>query len=303
MLDEMLQKQTERTVNAVNADPSYCGKGALLGQHPETGRLALIPMCCKRWTCPACARRLSRMWAKRAVQAKPERFLTITVDPALHESPLAAYDALKAAFQKMVLLWRKPKIKDGKILRPEKVFEYMAMWEVQPGTGMPHLHVLQKGDYLPHKWVSAFMQRAKIGTVADIRRIDNAEKAAAYVVKYTQKAGPSIKDLIGRNRLIMCSQKFFAKDIIQPEAKQFDGYIWTHLMTDAATCLMKLVKTSGYQINADRWPAIVELVPTREIEPLEAVADRLDNGWLLRNSGTWADAALAQEPEYEEIPF
>jgi len=81
-------------------------------------------------------------------------------------------------------------------------FKYCWTLEAQPGTGMPHMHVLLD-RYVNQKWLSGTASHAGFGSICDIRKVkDNA--VMGYVVKYTTKGlGSSylerlLKELRGR---------------------------------------------------------------------------------------------------------
>ena len=258
-----------------------CGRGSILGQHPGTGHAVVIPMCCKKWTCPACAKRLARSWARKVTEAKPERFITLTVNPAWVETPQGGYEALKKAFTKLVATWRKK----------NKTFEYWAIWELQE-NGFPHLHVLQKGDYIPQPWIAQFLKYEKVGLVQDIRQIHGAGGAAAYVVKYTGKAAGTVHRFLGSNRLITYSHHFFPDIDVTAPLPKYDGYQWTYLQVAAATVLLDLVRIFGYIISLDKFPRVLELIPTSPPTDIEQIAHRIDDRWLERCYGS-----------YELVPF
>jgi len=257
-----------------------CGKGAVIGQHKTNGNLVVIPMCCKKWTCPACAKRLARTWAKKVAEALPERFLTLTVKPSWTGEPFESYELLKKAFTKMVAKWR----------RLGHPFEYWSIWELQD-NGYPHLHVLQKGAFIPQKWIAKFMEFEHIGLHNDIRRIHGPEGAAAYVVKYTGKAAGTTKTLLTGQRLIAYSHHFFPPCPEPTEPSKYEGYSWTYVSTAAQWVLLSLIRTFGYLISTDKFPRILELVPTGPPRDLEEIANAVDPDWMRRCYG-----------EYESVP-
>jgi len=269
---------------------TQCGHGSILGQNRETGEIAVVPLCCKSWACPDCAKRLARLWAKRAAEAKPERFLTITADPARSTSPHDAYLKMKKAFQQFVAKWR----------RRKKVFEYLAIWELQK-SGWPHLHVLQKGHYVPIAYIRAWFDKADIGTIDDIRRVQPPENAAAYVVKYTGKATPVTKRLIGHQRLILMSRHFMPQEPLDAAQLIADDWQWTYLQTRPDFVLQIITYKFGYKVNTDRFPYQITLLPDRIDVPLDELASELDPGWLDRNFKT-EQPTLAEQFALQRAP-
>jgi hypothetical protein len=111
----------------------------------------------------------------RIVEERPElsRLLTLTVDPsrldrrAAHREIGKAWNRLKAALRSS----------HGK-------FSHIWVREEQE-NGYPHLHVLVS-RYLPQSEVQAAWDRAGMGEVVDIRRVE-ARKAGHYIAKYLAK--------------------------------------------------------------------------------------------------------------------
>jgi len=254
-----------------------CGRGCVIGCDPKTHAVAIVPLCCKSWACPLCAPVLARTWAWKIGHARPERFLTITCDPANFDSPRDAYEKMKLSFQKMVRVWREGKgMARGGKSRPH-VFEYAAIWELQPGTGMPHLHVMQKGDYIPQQWISNFFRNDRVGRVADVRKIYGPATAARYVTKYTAKGGPDAKQVLRQNRLIMVSRHFFPAPTVHLDPANFDGWTWYLLRCDPRYLIQYLRETWSYSFTASKFPHIVELVPK------ELAFDLADIAFLLED--------------------
>jgi hypothetical protein len=222
-------------------------------------------MCCKRWACSHCAPRLAQRWAAKAAAAKPERFITFTVDPKLIPDPLEAHEALLNAFQTLVKVWRKRK----------KTFEYLAIWELQK-SGMPHLHVLQRGHFIPQKWMSLFMQRAGVGTIVDISRIESEQGAAYYVTKYTQKNTAETKALLGNRRLILVSAGFLAEPITPPTDQDTAEYVWTWSSRSAWYVLDLLIRTHHYKLDDSRFPSRVLLLATDQVVDLDVIKFECD---------------------------
>jgi len=216
------------------------------------------------------------MWARRAATAGAERFLTLTVKPDWHVSPRAAYEALKTEFSKFVTWWRKT---GGSKTKPRpRVFEYMAIWEIQPQTGYPHLHILQKGDFCPESLIRRWMRNAKIGENVGqkIKKITSGEGAARYVVKYSGKAAGDMKRLLGRNRLIQASRHFFVPELEDPSDKPLFGFAWTWLRVSAATALLTLINYDRYKLDPENKTSMMILQPTDCDYDLERLAYGID---------------------------
>ena len=80
-----------RAVKLVDYDPNTLNTcpwaKASLVQNRATGAYAVRGITCKRWNCGPCARAKIRNLAWWVKLACPNKLLTLTVDPALHDNP------------------------------------------------------------------------------------------------------------------------------------------------------------------------------------------------------------------------
>lgn len=178
-----------------------CGRGALLYFSEDGTQARVVPLFCKQWSCPNCGPILQARWKNRIADAKPERFLTLTCDPKLHTTYHAAYLAIKKAFRGLVVYLRKR----------GHTFEYAAIWEAQE-SGWPHLHVAQKGDFLPHGLIKKFWIDHHIGQIVDIKKVYSEGGVANYLAKYLTDAAGRSHFLPKGSRLITTSRGFFPDD-------------------------------------------------------------------------------------------
>ena len=169
-----------------------------LFRHRQTARVAVGP--CRRWRCPACARRLAAQW--RAVLElagaqgePPTHFITLTLRESLplwrqapaaerveqRQAAVALARCLSRAFSRLV----------AEIREQFGAFEYMALVELTTGRRTPghrpHLHLLARSSRrIPRAWLSrrwAFHTRGSHRV--DIQPLRSVARAAAYVVGYT----------------------------------------------------------------------------------------------------------------------
>lgn len=107
-----------------------------------------------------------------ASAAKPERWITLT---AVSEDVRGAYEALRRL---------------SRLLRKRGyTWEYLAVPE-RHKNGSYHLHLLQKGSFVPQRELSQLAERAGMGRVCWIKAIDQAggmEATPKYLVKYMTK--------------------------------------------------------------------------------------------------------------------
>jgi len=120
--------------------------------HDVTGET--VPMLCGKYNCKYCGPRRVEMWRSLIELAGPERFITLTgVGRTLAEVGRVATTLVQ------------------RLRRSGYKFEYCMTFE-QHKNGRFHIHMLQKGDYIPQKFLSECLRSATHGQayVVDIRR-------------------------------------------------------------------------------------------------------------------------------------
>jgi hypothetical protein len=143
----------------------------------ETGETAAYR--CDSWDCACCGHRMKMNLLEgidEAVQAQPElsRLLTLTVDPSRFVDRRTAHRQMGEAWNRLKAALRSS---HGR-------FSHIWVREEQE-NGYPHLHVLVS-RYLPQPEIEAAWDRAGMGEVVDIRRVE-ARKAGHYISKYLAK--------------------------------------------------------------------------------------------------------------------
>jgi len=149
---------------------------------------------CKQWSCRFCASRKIAALAYRTGQANPNRLLTLTINPRLHETPRAAFDATRRQLPVLVAEIRK---RFGEM-------EYLRVTETTR-LGWPHYHCLVRSPYLPHPVIKSMWDRLTGATIVDVRTVDKSFKAYYYLVKYLSK----MHSLEWTERHVSFSRKFF----------------------------------------------------------------------------------------------
>jgi len=171
-----------------------CKRGTIIIISPGKLTATIVPLCCKKWSCPWCGPRRRRLWATRIATGKPERFITLTTDPKRFASPRDATAHLKKALPRLIQALR----------RQGRRFEYALVWELTE-EGWPHIHIAQRGDYIPQPVLRSLWDRLGCGTIVDVRKIDSTAKAANYVAKYLAKTTSQDPDTFAGLRIIQCS--------------------------------------------------------------------------------------------------
>lgn len=155
----------------------FCGEQSILASS-HFGQTA-APVKCRRWDCPNCAEWRQRCLQARAMEGKPNRFITLTCRRGQYSSPLEAAKAMVAAWRTIVRRWRR--------LKHYHRCEYLCVFEPHI-SGWPHMHVLWKGHWIDQKWLSEQGAELLNSPVQHVFKIKNAQQAVAYVTKYFVKA-------------------------------------------------------------------------------------------------------------------
>ena len=139
--------------------------------NPNSGEILPVP--CNTWACSICGPAKASRLGMLAAAAEPQRFITLSKagpDP-------------RTAYRRLTVLSRG-------LRRAGKGWEYLAVPEAHR-NGSWHLHVLQRGDYIPQRELSRRADSAGMGRVCWIEGIQNSGEAVPrYLVKYITKELP-----------------------------------------------------------------------------------------------------------------
>ncbi len=178
-------------------EKSRCGHGAVVLVNKENGVVKIVPCLCHSWRCSRCGPYLAEIWKRKIIGSKPERFITLTWSPKSDHTVDEAIDIMKKALPRAV-----------DILRSEGFqFEYCAVMEFTK-HGWPHIHLAQKGDYIPQKRLSEIWSRLGSGPIVDVRKVRSPQSLAYELTKYLLKSTRETYFLIGGRRIIQCSRRF-----------------------------------------------------------------------------------------------
>lgn len=142
----------------------------------ETGLDSVIAIPCRRWGCRWCGQRKAFQLACKCELAKPERFITLTINPKLWVTPRDAYDGTRRKLSDFA--------KEVRKLRG--TFEYLRVLEVTK-AGWPHYHFLAKCPYIPQATLSKIWASLTGAVIVDVRRVENHSNVFRYVLKYLCK--------------------------------------------------------------------------------------------------------------------
>lgn len=141
--------------------------------HLETRECALIARACRRKKCQVCADTARKILVRRITDAAPERFITLSVR---HEGdPQESLNTCTHQFRRLIQTLR----------RRHGPMEYVRIIEYCV-DGYPHLHILQRGPYIPQRELSELWSHYTGATVVDIRKAHG--RSTRYVAKYISKA-------------------------------------------------------------------------------------------------------------------
>lgn len=136
----------------------------------------LYALPCNEWSCRHCAVRKTRALAHRTEKAKPNRLVTLTVDPKLFTSPRAAFDATRRELPE----WTK------RIRKRFGEYEYLRVTEVTK-AGWPHYHMLARSRYIPHAVARDMWWDLTGARIVDVRQVKDSFRCYQYLLKYLTK--------------------------------------------------------------------------------------------------------------------
>lgn len=147
-----------------------------LGLDPSNDRWTLCSITCKRWSCPACARVKIKRLGFLVHNAKPNRLLTLTTDPAKWENPRAAFEGTAKQVPELIRSLRND---FGPI-------DYFRVTECT-AKGWPHYHLLVRSGFIPHTKIKSQWATLANASIVDVRRVSESFACYTYLVKYLSK--------------------------------------------------------------------------------------------------------------------
>lgn len=133
---------------------------------------------CKSWSCEECSKLRRRALIKEAKDGKPNRFVTLTVNPNWFDGPEDRAARLAKAWRLTVAAYRHR--------WPTRKLEYLAVFEATK-LGEPHLHIVVRGDFISQKWLSGQMKKRMGAPIVDVRQIKKQSDVVKYITKYISK--------------------------------------------------------------------------------------------------------------------
>lgn len=156
---------------------SLCGQWTLV--KAAEGERRAKPLPCRSWNCEYCKPRRRSQLMALAGSGLPNRFITLTINPAVGNSQEERLKILSHAWKTVV--------KRLRYEHPTEDIQYLALVEATK-HGEPHLHILYRGPYVKQSLLSKAMEEIASSPIVDIRRIRGLREVIRYVAKYVTKA-------------------------------------------------------------------------------------------------------------------
>ncbi len=156
---------------------NVCPHAQTLSAYSLTHRTEILfVLPCRRWSCRLCASEKIRKLAYTVQDAKPNRLLTLTIDPSLY---VDAKDAWNKTRRQVPVLIRDLRKTYGEV-------EYLRVTEVTK-KGWPHYHLLVRSGFLPQPVVRNRWRDLTGASIVDLRKVTRSFSAYQYLVKYLSK--------------------------------------------------------------------------------------------------------------------
>lgn len=221
-----------------------CGETGLVRFKGESA--AAFKFRCKTWMCPHCARILRRRLIARAKEGRPDKLVTLTINPAMFDCPDAAACALVEA-------WRRAR-QQLKEFHGHENIEFLAVFE-EHKSGWPHLHILCRSKFISQRWLSKYMRQRINSPIVDVRKIKSAKHAAIYVAKYIAKAP---------KRFLGCKRFWTSRHWQAPRAKPVkDPAVRWLIWGNCADILATFSRTLAQQFECE--DATTEFMPPERL--------------------------------------
>lgn len=160
----------------------------LIGSTPGGSTDTLLPIRCRRWTCPFCRMCNEILTKEKVLSGKPSKMLTLTIRPNPKETPRETYVRSRSSISRLYQTLRR----------------HAGEWEAatfleRHGSGFPHWHALVRGNWVPIELVRSTWRDLTGSFIVDLRRIKDPRVATRYVSKYvTKQLSNLIKNRLGR---------------------------------------------------------------------------------------------------------
>ena len=191
-----------------------CGSGAVVYFDPAEDSLVAVPTLCRRWDCPTCGPKRRAQAFNEARAGRPERHVVLTNRPRPDLTVEQHCAFVAVAFDRLV----------AHIRRTFGPFEYQRFWELHK-NGAPHMHILTRGSYIPHRWLSAAWRDLTGNYIVHLSKIDHVPRAVNECVKYLLKTAQAFKKACPRRHVYTMSRGWLPDDYLRhPGREPADPY-------------------------------------------------------------------------------
>ena len=233
---------TTQTKHPSALSTASCVTGSLIGLTTDHSTLRIIPLFCHKWSCPRCREAKSNKWRQIAEAGQPDRFITLTLRSSETLSTVFQAHIIKKAFPRLVEEIRK---KWGPM-------EYMLVFELTK-QGTPHVHVLQRGGFIPKAWLSTLWNRLTGSFIVDIKKIDNPASVGRYIMKYMGKAIADVHSKLHGMRIIQRSKNWIIPsdkpDIKSTDAVEDQVLSWYFVSVKPAELIEHVRELTGFMLE------------------------------------------------------
>lgn len=246
-----------------------CGHGFVTLLNPDLGAINIVPLRCHKWSCPFCAPIRLRKLQDKARRGHPERHIVLTLTPGLYDNLPDYVTFLRKKFRSLI----------QKIRREFGTLEYMAVVELQK-SGVPHLHVLTRGTYIPWRWLTGAWQKLTGAWHVHISSITRTSNAIVELTKYLAKTAASLAEHSLAQAMVTTSAKWLIdKEETDPSYAEHDWL--THFCRIPVHNLQKALALLNQELTppdkvAPGWTLKPHPPPT-EAEVAAAVGDCPDS--------------------------
>lgn len=216
----------------------------LAAWHADAKTVIVIALTCKRWGCRHCGPRRARHLGHRVQAAKPNKLVTLTVNPQCHESPQEAWEITR---RKLADLTKQ-------IRRDYGPAEHLRVLEVT-AKGWPHYHLVARWPYVPQAQLSRRWMLLTGAPIVDLRKIKRVDDVHNYVMKYLCKQ----HYVPWTNRRISVTKGFWDKsDTEKTQAwplvhtKRYKGHPSAVLEDYYAGCTATRITPTAWQITPEQ---------------------------------------------------
>lgn len=155
---------------------ALCTEMSVVNGNRNEGEISALR--CKRWTCEVCHPYNRKKVLMAARLGRPNKMITLSIDPSKYETPDdAARDMKRALVHFRRHIERKMGVKN---------LPFLCVYE-RHKSGWPHMHILVRSKYLHRDTLIGIWKRLTGAWTVDIRDISKVSQIYYYVTKYIGK--------------------------------------------------------------------------------------------------------------------